>query len=168
MFLKNSAFSSVLLVLAAVSSVNGHGVLTRVAGANGINGKGFGVEDATPRDGTRRNPFQFDTSIIRDADVTAGTADTCGRTLGGGAINTVAQMEAASAAGLPTAAADGTVTMTIHQVNGDGAGPYTCGVSADASGKAFTDMTIITNVPGQNSRSRAQAEDFPLIAQMPA
>ena len=28
----------------------------------------------------------------------------------------------ASAAGLPTASADGTVSMTLHQVNGDGAG----------------------------------------------
>ncbi|ELU37008.1 hypothetical protein AG1IA_08967 [Rhizoctonia solani AG-1 IA] len=33
-----------------------------------------------------------------------------------------AQMEAAASAGLPSAAEDGTVTMTIHQVNGDGAG----------------------------------------------
>lgn len=29
---------------------------------------------------------------------------------------------AAASAGLPAAAADGTVSMTIHQVNGDGAG----------------------------------------------
>ena len=37
-----------------------------------------------------------------------------------------AQMEAAASAGLPAAAADGTVTMTIHQVNGDGAGWVLC------------------------------------------
>ena len=58
--------------------------------------------------------------------------------------------------------------MTVHQVNGDGAGPYTCDVSADASGQNFVAMKVTTNVPGENSRSRAKAEDFPLVAQMPA
>jgi hypothetical protein len=33
-----------------------------------------------------------------------------------------AQMEAASSAGLAAADADGTVSMTVHQINGDGAG----------------------------------------------
>ncbi|KAG9104362.1 hypothetical protein FRC06_003168 [Ceratobasidium sp. 370] len=75
---------------------------------------------------------------------------------------------AASSAGLPAASADGTVTMTIHQINGDGAGPYACDVSSDASGQNFVAMKVITNVPGTNSRSRAKATDFPLVAQMPA
>lgn len=69
---------------------------------------------------------------------------------------------------LPTPSPAGLVTMTLHQVNGDGAGPYECGCSADASGASFTPMTVVTNVPGRNSRSDARAEDFPLVAQMPA
>ncbi|QRW18421.1 hypothetical protein RhiXN_03345 [Rhizoctonia solani] len=148
MFAKTSAISSVLLVLAAISSVNAHGAMVAVTGSNGVTGQGFGIVETTPRDGTRRQPFQTDTSIIRDREIASDGS--------------------ASSAGLPAASEDGTVTMTIHQINGDGAGPYTCGVSADASGKSFADMKILTNVPGENSRSNAKATDFPLVAQMPA
>jgi len=58
--------------------------------------------------------------------------------------------------------------MTLHQVNQDGAGPYTCQVSTDATGDDFQDMTVTTNVPGIASLSTAKATDFPLVAQMPA
>lgn len=88
---------------------------------------------------------------------------------------------AASAAGLPSADASGLVSMTLHQVNQDGAGyaplrlaapclslsirrPYTCDVSTDATGNDFQAMTVVTNVPGVFSLSGATAEDFPLVA----
>ncbi|CUA75987.1 hypothetical protein RSOLAG22IIIB_01991 [Rhizoctonia solani] len=145
--------STALFLFTAVSSVSAHGALVAVAGANGVNGQGFGITD---------------TSIIRDKEIASGDAGACGRTLAGGVNDMAAQMEAAASAGLPAAAADGTVTMTIHQINGDGAGPYECGVSADASGKSFAAMKVVTNVPGQNSRSNAKAQDFALVAQMPA
>ncbi|KDN50619.1 hypothetical protein RSAG8_01117, partial [Rhizoctonia solani AG-8 WAC10335] len=114
--------STALLFLAAVSSVSAHGALVAVAGANGVDGQGFGVVDSTPRDGTKRTPFQTDSSIIRDKEIASGDAGACGRTLAGGVNDMAAQMEAAASAGLPAAAEDGTVSMTIHQVNGDGAG----------------------------------------------
>lgn len=75
--------------------------------------------------------------------------------------------------------------MTLHQVNGDGAGcvcsqplsftadiyfyhsPYTCDVSADG-GNTFVAATVTTQVPGRNGRSQAKAQDFPLEVQMPA
>ncbi|KAG8681591.1 hypothetical protein FRC08_015537 [Ceratobasidium sp. 394] len=167
MFAKTSLVS-ILFALSAVSSVSAHGALVAIAGSNGVTGQGFGVVESTPRDGTRRNPFQTDTSIIRDREIARGTAGACGRTLAGGVNDMAAQLEAASSAGLPAAAEDGTVTMTIHQVNGDGAGPYECDVSSDATGQTFTAMKVITNVPGTNSNSRAKATDFPLVAQMPA
>ena len=133
--------STALLFLTVVSSVSAHGALVAVVGTNGVDGQGFGVDSATPRDGTRRTPFQVcynlptythaythmfdaqtDTSIIRDKEIASGDAGPCGRTLAGGVNDMAAQMEAAASAGLPAAAEDGTVTMTIHQVNGDGAG----------------------------------------------
>ncbi|KAG9126578.1 hypothetical protein FRC07_002918 [Ceratobasidium sp. 392] len=166
--LAKTTFVSILAALAAVSSVSAHGVITRVAGSNGVEGQGFGVDDSTPRDGTRRNPFQQDSSIIRDREIAGGQAGPCGRTLAGGVNDVVAQMEAASSAGLPAANPDGTVEMTVHQVNGDGAGPYMCDVSTDGTGQNFVAMKVVTNVPGTNSRSRAKAQDFPLVAQMPA
>ncbi|KAG9086117.1 hypothetical protein FRC07_013199 [Ceratobasidium sp. 392] len=160
--------STVLFFLTAAVSVSAHGVLVAIDGDNGVKAQGFGVVDSTPRDGTRRNPFQTDSSIIRDREIASGDAGACGRTLAGGVNDMGAMMEAAASAGLPSAAADGTVSMTLHQVNGDGAGPYTCDVSADASGKSFVAMRVVTNVPGRNSRSNAKAQDFPLVAQMPA
>ncbi|KAL4268735.1 GEgh 16 protein [Pleurotus pulmonarius] len=157
-----------LVLLAAAIQVNAHGVLTAVTGANGITAQGFGVVATTPRTGSRRNPFQQDSSIIRDREIQRGTTGACGRTLAGGNNNVQTMLATAVSAGLPMAAADGSVTMTLHQVNGDGAGPYTCQVSADASGQNFVAMTVTTQVPGTNSRSRTTATAFPLVAQMPA
>ncbi|CCO28515.1 hypothetical protein BN14_02510 [Rhizoctonia solani AG-1 IB] len=79
MFAKTSAISSILLVLAAISSVNAHGALVNVAGSNGVDGQGFGIVESTPRDGTRRQPFQTDTSIIRDREIASGDAGPYGR-----------------------------------------------------------------------------------------
>jgi hypothetical protein len=64
--------------------------------------------------------------------------------------------------------ASGVVTMVYHQINGDGAGPITCSVSADATGKAFTALQVTTQVPGTNGRSNAANANFPLVASMPA
>jgi len=159
---------ALLPIVALISGVNGHGVITAVSGANGVTSQGFGVIASTPRDGSSPNPFEQDTSIIRNQEIESGKTGVCGRTRAGGDNDVTSQLNAAVTSGLPTAAADGTVSMTLHQVNQDGAGPYTCAVSTDATGANFIAMTVTTNVPGQNSLSLAQATDFPLIAQMPA
>ena len=57
--------------------------------------------------------------------------------------------------------------MTVHQLNGDGAGPMKCTVDSTASGQFTTEMKIITDVPGKNGVSKARDQDFPLVAQMP-
>jgi hypothetical protein len=59
--------------------------------------------------------------------------------------------------------------MTLHQVNQDGAGPYSCDVSASGSAADFVAMQVTKNVPGTVAGlSLASATDFPLVAQMPA
>lgn len=50
--------------------------------------------------------------------------------------------------------------MTLHQVNGDGAGPYECMIDSTGAGTQWVSMAITTNVPGTNSRSQAKAQDF--------
>ena len=79
--------------------------------------------------------------MIRNNEIDSGKAGVCGRTKAGGnndveqqlagesnlhsnllATDTDSPPPAASQAGLPTAGADGSVTMTLHQVNQDGAG----------------------------------------------
>lgn len=57
--------------------------------------------------------------------------------------------------------------MTLHQVNGDGAGPYTCEIDTTGTGNNFQPMTVLTNVPGAGGNSGARAEDFPLTVQIP-
>jgi hypothetical protein len=54
--------------------------------------------------------------------------------------------------------------MTLHQINGDGAGPYTCDVNADGTGQTFQAMQVVKNVPGRRGNSGAQATDFELVA----
>ena len=58
--------------------------------------------------------------------------------------------------------------MTLHQINGDGAGPMKCSVDATGTGASFTAMTITTDVPGNNGKSGASDTDFPLVATLPA
>ena len=57
------------------------------------------------------------------------------------------------------------LTLSGELLNSLSYSPYTCEVSTDATGAAFVPMTVVTNVPGVNSRSRAKATDFPLVAQ---
>jgi len=75
--------------------------------------------------------------------------------------------------GMPTTADDGTVTMTFHQVNQDGAGPLTAQIDATSGGTdpaAFKDAQVTQNVPGIGigGLSAAQTTDFPVKVQMPA
>lgn len=58
--------------------------------------------------------------------------------------------------------------MTLHQVNGDGAGPYSCQISSSGTGADWKEMAVTTNVPGTNSRSKAKSTDFPLSAKVAA
>ncbi|KAJ7853358.1 hypothetical protein B0H14DRAFT_2354431 [Mycena olivaceomarginata] len=143
------------------------GTITGVTGANGVQAAGFGIIATTPRTGSSPKPFEQDTSVIRDKEISSGKTGACGRTAAGGNNDVASQLAAASQAGLPTAGADGSVTMTLHQVNQDGAGPYTCDVSGDG-GNTFQAATVTQQVPGVFGLSLAKASDFPLTAQMPA
>lgn len=79
--------------------------------------------------------------------------------------------ENALAAGQITQVKAGTaMTVTIHQVNADGAGPYTCdmdptGNSLGATGQ--TPLTVTNNVPGANGFSQAKTQDFNMTVTMP-
>lgn len=163
----SSTFILTILVSLA-SKAYAHGTMTGITGANGIQAIGMGIDTSTPRDGSGARPFQQDTSVIRDREIASGRTGVCGRTAIGGNNDVAAGVAAASSAGLPSMAEDGTVTMTIHQINQDGGGPYACDISGDATGADFQPMTVTTNVPGFLGFSAATAQDFPLVAQAPA
>ncbi|KAK1572659.1 uncharacterized protein LY79DRAFT_527065 [Colletotrichum navitas] len=79
----------------------------------------------------------------------------------------------ASSGGLPTTADDGTLKMTFHQVNQDGAGPLTADIDATSGGtdpSAFKKAEVTQNVPGIGfgGLSGASTMDFPVAIKMPA
>ncbi|KAK1755988.1 hypothetical protein QBC47DRAFT_201332 [Echria macrotheca] len=154
-------------LLAAAQLVAGHGAIIAATGDQGGTGMALGIDTSTPRDGTRRNPFQQDSTRFRGA-----SADTFGETVGAGPNQLEAGTQAilAETGGqLPQVSPGGSVNMTLHQVNADGGGPYTCMINADASGQQWSNIQVTTTPPGQNSRNRnGAATDFPLVAAIPA
>lgn len=154
-------------LLAAADLVAGHGAIIQATGNAGGEGMALGVDSSTPRDGTRRNPFQQDSTRFKGQQ-----AATFGETVGGGQNSLEAGTKAIMAetgSQLPQVTAGGSVSMTLHQVNADGGGPYTCAINADGTGAQWTDIKVTTTPPGQNSRNRqGAATDFPLVAEIPA
>jgi hypothetical protein len=62
------SLSLLYIALTSITLVSSHGVLTAVEGTNGVTAQGFGVVESTPRDGTRRRPFQVCFSLFSGVD----------------------------------------------------------------------------------------------------
>ncbi|KAI1296961.1 hypothetical protein F5Y03DRAFT_291669 [Xylaria venustula] len=146
--------------------VAGHGAITNAVGDAGGSGMALGIDTSTPRDGTKRKPFQQDSTRFRGAQ-----ADTVGETLEGGDNDIEAGTQAIMAEtgdALPQVSQGGELTMTLHQVNSDGGGPYTCAINSDGTGQTWSDLEVTTTPPGSNSRNPDGAKtDFPLVAAIP-
>ncbi|KAH6962608.1 hypothetical protein BKA56DRAFT_531301 [Ilyonectria sp. MPI-CAGE-AT-0026] len=165
-----ASFKTVLsfTLLLAGQLTAGHSVITDAVGDSGGSGMALGVDTTTPRDGTNRRPFQQDATRFQgDAE------DTVGETLGGGDNDVEAGTSAIMAEtgdSLPQVTPGGEVTMTLHQVNSDGAGPYTCMINDDGTAQSWTAIQVTQNVAG-NERGRnrdGETQDFPLTAAIPA
>ncbi|UPX17417.1 uncharacterized protein EKO05_0007773 [Ascochyta rabiei] len=155
-------------LLASSTLVAGHGAIIKATGDAGGAGSAIGVDPNTPRDGTNRNPFQQDSTRFR-----GDAAATCGETLGAGANDIqagTAQVMQLNGPTLPQVSPGGSLSMTIHQVNSDGAGPYKCMIDASGTGANWVPMTVTQNLPG-NDRGRnkdTQLQDQPLNVQIDA
>jgi len=158
MFFKASLLSALLVA----SAVSAHGTITAVKGANGVTGVGFGVTDVT---GKKLRLFNQASRYIKGDTSACGSQKLDGKKQT--PINQAAEFSKAIAKGVPTVAADGSISMTLFQVNGDGAGPYVCEVSADASGKKFVTMQVTKDVPGTKGKSNAKNTAFPLNVKLP-
>src|ERR1700737_1413586 len=65
--------------------------------------------------------------------------------------------------------ADGTLSMSVFQINGDGAGPFNVKIDTGATGKTFnTAVNVTKQVPGKNGVSNAAGKAFPLDIKVPA
>ncbi|PGH19443.1 hypothetical protein AJ80_03944 [Polytolypa hystricis UAMH7299] len=126
------AFASLFALLIAADVVSGHGAIVQATGDQGGSGSAIGIDASTPRDGTRRRPFQQDTTRFR-----GDQRDSCGETLAGGDNNIDAGTQVVmdlNGGTLPQVSPGGQVQMTLHQVNADGAGPYTCMIDSTGTG----------------------------------
>lgn len=79
--------SSLIAMFAAATLVAGHGAIVKAVGDQGGAGAAIGVDPNTPRDGTKRNPFQQDSTRFK-----GDNAATCGQTLGVRFSNSLTQL----------------------------------------------------------------------------
>ncbi|KAL1644647.1 hypothetical protein SLS61_008698 [Didymella pomorum] len=161
-----SATSIALVALAA--TVQAHGVILQAVGEQGAS-QGFLVDQNLARNCTTISPCQQDSTIIRDSEITQNIVNSCGRTEINGNIDVGEQTENELAAGRVTSVKAGTVmTVTIHQVNADGAGPYECDLDETSNAATkFTKLKVANNVPGANGLSQAKEQDFTISVAMP-
>lgn len=101
------------------------------------------VDEAVARNCTTINPCQQDATIIRDAEITANIVNQCGRTELTGNIDVGENTENALAAGAVTEVKSGSeITVTIHQVNADGAGPYVCDLDETSNTGVISQVSL--------------------------
>ncbi|CAJ2499712.1 Uu.00g025650.m01.CDS01 [Anthostomella pinea] len=162
--------SSILSFLGLLAMVSGHSVILNVQGIAGTPASvGFQVDPEIARNCTSISPCQQDATLIRDAEIKANVVNECGRTEINGNIDIGENTENALSANAVTQVEAGTqMTVTIHQVNADGAGPYACDlVEAGNNGVITQNLTVANNVPGVNGFSQAKEQDFNVTVTMP-
>ncbi|KAF4631940.1 hypothetical protein G7Y89_g6184 [Cudoniella acicularis] len=79
--------SALLALTAAAHLVAGHGAIVKAVGDQGGEGTALGIDASTSRDGSKRDPFQQDSTGFKNA-----AANDCSETLSGGTNNPTAQI----------------------------------------------------------------------------
>jgi hypothetical protein len=164
-----TALVSLLAIIAPL--VSAHSFFTQIHGANGKIGVGFGSGGVDMHKGhnafyhaPRWLPKAMPQYKVCGVNRRKSPADT--RSYG---IDWKSELKTAIKKGLPTTDKNGRIKLTLYQLNKDGAGPYSCFVSADASGRSWQRMSIVgANVPG-NARGESNQvnRDHPLQIQLP-
>ncbi|KAF3279812.1 hypothetical protein TWF970_003839 [Orbilia oligospora] len=153
------------------SYVAGHALIISIQGlVDGKNagpmGQAMGYDRAVPLNGAdlRHVPI-FDQRNI-------ATWNGCGKNILTGTLQPARVAAAQAGRGeIAQAKAGGQLFMVLHQVNGDGNGPFTCAINTDGSAKrgSFKKIDIAKQVPGQNPELNAvSATNHPLIVNLPA
>ncbi|KAK0647448.1 hypothetical protein DIS24_g7715 [Lasiodiplodia hormozganensis] len=133
---------------AASNKKHKRGLLSNLlgGGGNGGNGNGNGGGATAEADGTKAQNGAAENGVSK----AAGTGAT---------------------SGLPTCSDDGTISVTYHQVNQDGAGPLTADIDPTSGGTdptAFQKAAVTQDVPGiALGLSGTTTTDFPVKVQMP-
>ncbi|KAK8051617.1 hypothetical protein PG993_003002 [Apiospora rasikravindrae] len=159
-----------LTLTALVSLAQAHVTFLNIQGDPGSNSSiQFGIDPAQARNCTLISACQLDTNLIRDAEIDANLVNLCGRNQLIGNIDIAYHTENAIAAGAVTQVKKGSeITIMMHQVNADGAGPYECDIDEGSNSSLMVKkLTMINNVPGVNGVSQAMVKDFNITAKMP-
>ncbi|KAK8016941.1 gas1-like protein [Apiospora rasikravindrae] len=160
----------ILSLAALVAVAQAHSQLLKIQGKAGSPASvGLGVDPNIARNCTTINPCQQDSTIIRDAEIKQNIVNECGRNEIIGNIDIGENTENAIAAGAVTEAGPGEkLTVTLHQVNADGAGPYACDLIEQGNTGIITqNLTVQNNVPGANGFSQEKFKDFEMTVIMP-
>ena len=158
---------------AAISTFMGAGAGAGAASAAGASTAAAGGAAAAGRKANARGLLDALTGGAGGAGGAAGGAAGTKTAKGTKEAGVAAAAGAGASSGLPTTSDDGTITMTFHQVNQDGAGPLTAMIDATSGGTdpaAFQKATVTQDVPGIGigGLSAAAVMDFPVKVQMPA
>ncbi|KAK7956564.1 uncharacterized protein PG986_005786 [Apiospora aurea] len=159
-----------LTLTALLSLAQAHVTFLNIQGDPGSNSSiQFGIDPAQARNCTLISACQLDTNLIRDAEIDANLVNLCGRNQLIGNIDIAYHTENALAAGAVTQVKRGSeITIMMHQVNADGAGPYECDIDEGSNSSLMVKkLTMINNVPGVNGVSQAMVKDFNITAKMP-
>ncbi|ORZ38461.1 hypothetical protein BCR44DRAFT_1387630, partial [Catenaria anguillulae PL171] len=168
-YIATLALLSVAPANLVIQTADAHAAIIGARGLNNIQGRALGVDPNLPRNGETVVPFQQDSAIMKDNEIAAGGSP-CGRTLQRGNIAIEPAMNALlqEFGAFPLVAPGQPMTLVLHQVNADGAGPYTCQISASASGRDFVNIPVLTNVPGVNGISAATGKTaHNMVVQIP-
>ncbi|KAF3316017.1 hypothetical protein TWF173_002797 [Orbilia oligospora] len=163
--------SSLITGSMLASYVAGHALIISLQGlVDGKNagpmGQALGYDRSVPLNGAdlRHVPI-FDQRNM-------ATWTGCGKNILTGTIQASKVVMAQAARGeIAQAKAGGQLFMVLHQVNGDGNGPFTCAINTDGSAKrgSFKKVDIAKQVPGANPVLNAvSATNHPLIVNLPA
>ncbi|KAJ3535945.1 hypothetical protein NM208_g6925 [Fusarium decemcellulare] len=164
------SLSTFLVSSSLIALARGHAVILNAQGLDGSPASvGFQVDPEIARNCTTINPCQQDATIIRDAEIVANVVNQCGRTELSGNIDVGENTEnALSANAVTQVEAGGEITVTIHQVNADGAGPYVCDLDESSNANQISqNLTVTNNVPGSNGLSQAKEQAFNITVKMP-
>ncbi|KAH9816836.1 hypothetical protein DFH28DRAFT_1055854 [Melampsora americana] len=144
--------------------VSAHSFILAIDGANGIRSPTFGSRL------TLRGALHQNTGIIKDEEISSGQVGPCGRIFGGEHmtpfnIDLDHELNLAELSGVPSASEDGELLMAMYVHNRDGAGPFKCEYSPDASLKSFEPMNITQQVEGvKGINEAAKTYVYPLRA----
>ncbi|KNE90323.1 hypothetical protein PSTG_16227 [Puccinia striiformis f. sp. tritici PST-78] len=146
---------------------SGHSFILAIEGGNRRRSTGFGTRL------TSRGNLVQNTGIILQKEITSGATTPCGRIFGGDGlkpfvIDVDQELALAEEDGVPSATEDGSISMSVYVHNPDGAGPYTCEFSSDATLQQLQPMSITTQIEGEKGTNPASKDfAYPLVANLP-